>query len=302
MSTTTCLLSNHQFLHPSKKFQHNRYLKNSFIRFRTPRNIIVSSSSKQNSSSPSPVEKPQTSNPFILLVHAFRDKVKLDDLGIEIVSIALPAALALAADPITSLVDTAFVGHLVSLASVPSQCCAYCCFLFIWSHIALLSTRSFTLTTSFVAEEQAVLVKDGDDSTCVDQDDNTGHQKTFLPSVSTSLALATAFGIAQTIALYFGSGFLLNTMGIPVNSPMRVPAEEFTSVRAFGAPAVVLALAAQGTFRGFKDTKTPLYGIAAGNLLNAILNPILIFFCGFGVGGAATATIPDCLHSTMEVE
>lgn len=27
-------------------------------------------------------------------------------------SIALPAALALAADPITSLVDTAFVGHL----------------------------------------------------------------------------------------------------------------------------------------------------------------------------------------------
>ena len=42
---------------------------------------------------------------------------------------------------------------------------------------------------------------------------------------------------------------------------MRVPAEEFTSLRAFGAPAVVLALAAQGTFRGFKDTKTPLYGI-----------------------------------------
>ena len=47
-------------------------------------------------------------------------------------------------------------------------------------------------------------------------DGNTGHQKKFLPSVSTSLALATAFGIAQTIALYFGSGFLLNTMGIPV--------------------------------------------------------------------------------------
>lgn len=40
--------------------------------------------------------------------------------------------------------------------------------------------------------------------------------KKFLPSVSTSLAMATAFGIAETIALYFGSGFLLNTMGIPV--------------------------------------------------------------------------------------
>lgn len=30
----------------------------------------------------------------------------------EILSIALPAALALAADPITSLVSTGFVGHL----------------------------------------------------------------------------------------------------------------------------------------------------------------------------------------------
>lgn len=42
----------------------------------------------------------------------FRDKLTLDELGMEIMSIALPAALALAADPITSLVDTAFVGHL----------------------------------------------------------------------------------------------------------------------------------------------------------------------------------------------
>ena len=42
----------------------------------------------------------------------FRDAFKVDELGREILSIALPAALALAADPITSLVDTAFVGHL----------------------------------------------------------------------------------------------------------------------------------------------------------------------------------------------
>lgn len=35
-----------------------------------------------------------------------------DGIAADILSIALPAALALAADPITSLVDTAFVGHL----------------------------------------------------------------------------------------------------------------------------------------------------------------------------------------------
>lgn len=42
---------------------------------------------------------------------------------------------------------------------------------------------------------------------------------------------------------------------------MRVPAEQFLTMRAFGAPPIVIALAAQGTFRGFKDTKTPLYAV-----------------------------------------
>lgn len=37
---------------------------------------------------------------------------KRDELGMEILGIAFPAALALAADPIASLIDTAFIGHL----------------------------------------------------------------------------------------------------------------------------------------------------------------------------------------------
>jgi len=47
-----------------------------------------------------------------------RDGLKFDELGLEILTIALPAALALAADPIASLVDTAFVGHLGTSFSI----------------------------------------------------------------------------------------------------------------------------------------------------------------------------------------
>lgn len=36
----------------------------------------------------------------------------MDELGQEILRIAVPAALALAADPLASLVDTAFIGRL----------------------------------------------------------------------------------------------------------------------------------------------------------------------------------------------
>lgn len=39
---------------------------------------------------------------------------------------------------------------------------------------------------------------------------------------------------------------------------MRIPSEQFLSLRAIGAPAVVVSLAIQGIFRGFKDTQTPV--------------------------------------------
>jgi len=36
----------------------------------------------------------------------------MDSIGKEILGIAFPSALAVAADPIASLIDTAFIGHL----------------------------------------------------------------------------------------------------------------------------------------------------------------------------------------------
>ncbi|KAI3771116.1 hypothetical protein L6452_02272 [Arctium lappa] len=224
-----CLFHHHHLLFRSPNLHHDiRYFKvesirqisGCSIRFRT----LPKSSSRQNpSTSPPelPVEKsgfqsqiasedddntdpylPSGSasfNPFLSFIQGFRQKLKFDELGMEIMSIALPAALALAADPITSLVDIAFVGHLGSaeLAAVGVS-------ISIFNLVAkLFNIPLLNITTSFVAEEQAVLVKDG----------MADHQnKKFLPSVSTSLALAAAFGIAETIALSFGSGFLLNTM------------------------------------------------------------------------------------------
>ncbi|XP_027068225.1 protein DETOXIFICATION 44, chloroplastic isoform X2 [Coffea arabica] len=214
--------------------------------------------------------------------------LKLDVLALEILSIALPAALALLADPITSLVDTAFVGHLgsVELAAVGVS-------VSVFNLVSkLFNVPLLNLTTSFVAEEQAAITNGSNESgppVCDGPPDHKG--KILLPSVSTSLALATGLGIAETVALSVGSGFLMNTMGIPAESSMRIPAEQFLTLRAFGAPPLVIALAAQGTFRGFKDTKTPLYAVGAGNVLNAILDAILIFCFGIGVAGAAIATV-----------
>ncbi|KAF3548988.1 hypothetical protein DY000_02002075 [Brassica cretica] len=191
----------------------------------------------------------------------------IGNIGMEIMSIALPAALALAADPITSLVDTAFVGHIGSaeLAAVGVS-------VSVFNLVSkLFNVPLLNVTTSFVAEEQAIAAKDDKDS--------TETRKKVLPSVSTSLVLAAGVGIAEAIALSLGSDYLMDIMAIPFDSPMRIPAEQFLRLRAYGAPPIVVALAAQGAFR------------VAGNVLNAILDPILIFALGFGISGAAAATV-----------
>ncbi|PPR96591.1 hypothetical protein GOBAR_AA24070 [Gossypium barbadense] len=204
---------------------------------------------------PKPVNVPE-SNPSVSLFDRLRDGFKIDEISLEILSIALPAALALAADPIASLVDTAFVGHLgsVELAAVGVS-------VSIFNLVSkLFNVPLLNITTSFVAEEQALNSKSKDDG-------ELEHQgKKVLPSVSTSLALAAGLGIAEAVVLSVGSGFLMNIMGIPMDSSMRGPA--VSDMESLWCP----------TSR-------------AGTLLNAILDVILIFPFGFGVGGAAVATV-----------
>ncbi|KAJ1379858.1 Polysaccharide biosynthesis protein, C-terminal domain [Sesbania bispinosa] len=256
-----------------------------FARLRVRVRVSPKASSPPNKSATNntdSIETPslQSSSPKSLhnssssLLSPFRNGwLKFDELGMEILSIALPAAVALAADPIASLIDTAknspsirfLYAGAVELAAVGVSASVFNLVSKVFN-VPLLN-----ITTSFVAEEQALISKEEVSS---QTDENGMYQsKKLLSSVSTSLALAAALGIAET------------------DSPMRGPAEHFLTLRAFGTPAIVIALAAQGTFRGFMDTKTPLYAVGAGNFLNVILDPILIFLLGLGVGGAAIATV-----------
>ncbi|KAF8403821.1 hypothetical protein HHK36_011927 [Tetracentron sinense] len=89
--------------------------------------------------------------PFCVFFKDIRLVFKMDELGLEIARIAFPAAMALAADPIASLIDTAFIGHIgpVELAAVGVSIAVFNQV----SRIAIFPLVS--VTTSFVAEEDA---------------------------------------------------------------------------------------------------------------------------------------------------
>ncbi|PIA53667.1 hypothetical protein AQUCO_00900327v1 [Aquilegia coerulea] len=81
-----------------------------------------------------------------------RSVFKKDELGLEIMRIALPTALALMADPIASLIDTAFIGHIgpVELAAVGVS-------IAIFNQVSKVTIFPLvSVTTSFVAEEDTI--------------------------------------------------------------------------------------------------------------------------------------------------
>lgn len=252
--------------------------------------------------------------PLFVFFQDARNVFKRDELGMEILQIAFPAALALAADPIASLIDTAFIGRLgpVEIAAVGVA-------------IAIFNQASkvtifplVSITTSFVAEEDTAnrindqqrkhdndlekgssksndskpsINEKSDRSSSKADETKTEGERRNIPSASTALVLGVVLGLLQTIFLVFLAKPLLSVMGVKSGSPMLAPAQRYLMIRSLGAPAVLLSLAMQGVFRGFKDTKTPLYATVAGDLTNIILDPIFIFVCRLGVSGAAIAHV-----------
>uniref|UniRef100_A0A0A0KXA7 Protein DETOXIFICATION n=1 Tax=Cucumis sativus TaxID=3659 RepID=A0A0A0KXA7_CUCSA len=264
----------------------------------------------------------KTKTPIRIFFKNARHVFKLDELGREIAQIALPAALALAADPVASLVDTAFIGQIgsVELAAVGVAIALFNQV----SRIAIFPLVS--VTTSFVAEEDtigsvSIEAEDNNDmesgfftndekSSMIPQNgkgEDAHHSRKplekkfenskvengrrYIPSASSALVIGGVLGLIQAIFLISGARPLLNFMGVKSDSLMMTPAQQYLTLRSLGAPAVLLSLAIQGVFRGFKDTKTPLYATVAGDATNIILDPIFIFVFRLGVSGAAIAHV-----------
>ncbi|KAL5788978.1 hypothetical protein ACOSP7_005927 [Xanthoceras sorbifolium] len=216
------------------------------------------------------------------------------DVKRELVRLTLPAIAGQAIEPLTLLMETAYIGRIgsVELASAGVS-------ISIFNIISkLFNIPLLSVATSFVAEDIAKnAINDSSSEEGSLGGNNNGKpsngvtERKQLSSVSTALLLSVGFGIFEAVALSLGAGPFLNLMGVSSASDMYGPARRFLVLRAIGAPAVVVSLALQGIFRGFKDTKTPVICLGIGNLLAVFLFPILIYYCQMGVTGAAISTV-----------
>ncbi|HVR31550.1 MAG TPA: MATE family efflux transporter [Acidimicrobiia bacterium] len=184
-----------------------------------------------------------------------------------ILALAVPALGSLAADPVLSLVDTAFVGQL---GAIPLAALGIDTALFAFS-FAIFNFLAYA-TTPMVAQARG-------------RGDIAGSGLI----VRRAMALALGLGAISTLALAALAEPLVRLMQA---APEVVdPAVSYLRIRAFAVTALLIITAANGAYRGFKDTRTPLYVTLAVNGLNVVLDWYFIFGLGLGLEGAALATV-----------
>jgi len=190
--------------------------------------------------------------------------------------IAVPALIAMLADPLLSMVDTLYTGRVG-----PNELAALgaCTSIF---HLAFNAFRGFTsATTSLVAAELSQAQKESGGDT------STAQRVTAI-----SLGFACWVGVAVSGILYWTGHQALAGIGVPAtNTALFRPAKEYLYTRLWAAPAVLFIGVAEGAFRGYANTMVPLVASAAASVLNLFLDPLLMFGrVGWGVKGAAAAT------------
>jgi MATE family multidrug resistance protein len=182
-------------------------------------------------------------------------------------ALAIPALGALAADPLYSLVDTAFVGQLgvAQLGGLSVGAAAFTASFWIFSFLAYGVTPRVARFLGAGREEDAARI---------------GVQ---------ALWLALLLGAGVTSIGFFLAGPVVRAFGAS-DEVMRY-AEPYLRVRALAAIPVLIAQVGQGYLRGAQDTKTPTLIVVAGAVSNVVLGYVFIFTLGWGIEGAAWAVV-----------
>lgn len=181
--------------------------------------------------------------------------------------LAIPALGSLIADPLLSLVDTAFVGRIdaESLAALGVSSAVFGVAFFVFNFLEYGTTT-----------EVAKAVGRGDRSAA-------GR------GVITALVLALLAGVAVAGVLLAAAEGIVRAFG--ADPGVVDSGSTYIGIRALAAPAVLVVRASHGAFRGFQDTRTPMVVAVSANAINLVLDPILIFGVGWGIAGAAWATV-----------
>lgn len=204
-----------------------------------------------------------------------------DKLGVEkhpfetspnktLLNLAVPVLFSMIAEPLTGLVDTAFVSRLGS------------------EPLAALGIGTMVFSSVFWVFGFLGVGTQTEVSQALGR--NNMEKASSICWMAVKIAFALGFVLAilvlpllETVAgIMGGTGQVL---GLAV---------DYMAYRLLGAPAVLVVLSCFGAMRGYQDMRSPLWIAVGINAFNVVLDWVLVFGVGpfplMGVGGAALAS------------
>ncbi len=185
----------------------------------------------------------------------------------EILRLAVPAFLALVAEPMFLLADAAVVGHLgtpelagLGIAAVVLQTAVGLCVFLAYG------------TTAGVARRMGA-----------------GDLRGALSLGLDGVWLATGLGAVITVGGVLLTDPLVAAFG--VGGEVAEHATTYLRIAFLGTTPLLVMLAATGVLRGLQDTRTPLVVAVVGNLLNVVLNVALVYGLDLGIAGSAIGSV-----------
>jgi putative MATE family efflux protein len=185
----------------------------------------------------------------------------------EIWRLAVPAFLALVAEPLFLLADSAIVGHLgtrqlagLGVAGVVLQTVTGICVFLAYGTTAAVARRV-----------------------------GAGDTRGALTQGIDGLWLAVVIGLVVTVPCSLLAHPLVRIAG--ADPSVATQGTAYLRIAALGITPLLVMLAATGVLRGLQDTRTPMAVAIAGNVLNIGLNVLLVYGVGLGIRGSALGSV-----------
>ena len=197
----------------------------------------------------------------------------------EILRLAVPAFLALVAEPMFLLADAAVVGHL----GTPELAALGIASAVLGTLVSLCIFLAYGTTASVARQLGA-----GNTRRALTQ----GIDGLWLAVIIGTLATAVAVPLTPALVGFFDPGARVADLAVL-----------YLRIALLGTVPLLLMLAATGVLRGLQDTRTPLVVAVAGNLVNIVLNVALVYGVGpvdgLGIAGSALGTLVAQLGSAI---
>ncbi len=188
-----------------------------------------------------------------------------------LLALSIPVLFSLIAEPLTGLVDTAFVAQLgaEALAALGVGTAALSSVFWVFNFLGIGTQTSVAQALGQNDPERASRI--------------TG----------LALVLSGLFGVALFVIGWLVAAPVAGLLG--ATGDVQTQAVEYMRFRLFGAPAVLAMLTAFGALRGVQDMRTPLWIALVVNAVNIVLDALIIVGYGpipaWGIAGAAIATV-----------